>query len=55
MTTINTGTDSDTLNVRAIGAALTVNAGNGTDVINIGSLTPATGGNVNAIGALLTR
>src|SRR5262249_41384884 len=32
----------------------TLNAGGGSDIINVGSLTPATGGNVNAIAGGLT-
>jgi hypothetical protein len=42
------------VNIRAIIATTTVNAGTGADAINVGSLAPAIGGNANAIAATLT-
>jgi hypothetical protein len=42
------------VNVRAISAATTVNTGSDADTVNVGSTTPATGGDVNSIAALLT-
>jgi acrosin len=51
---VNSGAHDDTVNVQTIGAATTVNAGEGADTINVGSLAPAVGGTVNAIDAPLT-
>src|SRR5207302_11366152 len=52
--TLNTNDGADTVNVQTIDGATTVNAVAGADTINVGSLVPAVGGNVNAIHALLT-
>jgi hypothetical protein len=51
---LDLGQGDDTLSVRSISVPTTVNAGAGQDSIRVGSLAPATGGNVNAIAALLT-
>ena len=53
-TTVNTGLGNDTVNVRSISAETTVNTGDGDDNVYVGSTAPATGGNVNEIGALLS-
>src|SRR5260221_8290985 len=50
----NSSAGVDTTNVQTIAGATTVNTGTEADTINVGSLAPATGGNVNAINALLT-
>ncbi|MHB1421755.1 MAG: hypothetical protein ACYC3I_00885 [Gemmataceae bacterium] len=54
-TTVNSGTGSDTVNVQNTGGTTIVNTGGGSNqnVVNVGSLAPATGGIVDGIqGAL---
>ena len=48
------GSGGNSLNIRSLGTATTINTGNGDDTINVGSLAPDMGGNVNAINAWLT-
>ena len=48
-TTVNTGADSDTVNIRSISNITTINLGLGADTVNIGSLAPLTGGVLNQI------
>lgn len=53
-TEVNSGSGSDTVNVKAVLGPTTVNAEAGPDTINVGSLAPAAGGTVNPIAAALT-
>ena len=55
-TTVNSGTGSDTVNVQAIGGPTSVNTGGGStaNVVNVGSLEPATGGLIDNIQGALT-
>ena len=53
-TTIWTYDGADTINIRTNNAKIIVNAGEGIDTVNVGTKMPATGGNLNAISALLT-
>jgi hypothetical protein len=48
-TTLNGNNGTDTFNVRATTGTLNLNGGAGSDTFNLGSLSPATGGNLNAI------
>ena len=47
---LSTGTGNDTVNVQALQGSLAIYGQNGADTVNIGSLAPALGGNVSAIG-----
>ncbi len=53
---ITLGSGNDTFNIQSTysATATTVNTGLGADIVNIGSLMPATGGNVNGIQGALT-
>ena len=51
---LSLGSGPITANIRSISAATTITTGNADDVINVGSLAPASGGTLNGIGALLT-
>jgi hypothetical protein len=51
---LTTGIGVDTVHVQSIAGATTINTGMNADTVNVGSKTPVTGGNVNAIGAVLT-
>jgi Ca2+-binding RTX toxin-like protein len=53
-TTLSVGGGGDTVNVKTTAGPVTVNGGAGADTINVGSLAPATGGNVSSIHADLT-
>ena len=53
-TNLNANAGNDTINVRTIDGATNIHTGTDTNVVNVGSLMPTTGGNVNAISALLT-
>ena len=53
-TKLTTGIGVDTVHVQSIAGATTVNTGSNADTVNVGSTASVTGGNVNAIAALLT-
>jgi hypothetical protein len=53
-TTLNDGPGNNTVNVQSTAGPTNIVSWYGTDVINIGSLAPATGGNVNGIQGALT-
>src|SRR5260221_184593 len=53
-TTLNPNAGFDMVHLPPIAGATPVTTGSGSDTINVGSLEPAIGGNVNAINALLT-
>ena len=53
-TTVNANEAGDTVNVRAIRHATNIGLGEGDDDVNVGSLTPALGGTLDPIAALLT-
>ena len=48
------GSGHDTVNVQSTSAVTTVNTENATDTINVGSVAPSTGGNVDGIQGALT-
>ena len=51
---VNAGVGNDTINVRSTLGPTTINTGGGANGVNVGSLAPATGGNLNAIQGALT-
>ena len=54
VTNLNSNGGSDIINVRTIAGTTTVSAGDDSDTINVGSLSPLVGGMVDSIAALLT-